>query len=573
MIELKGVSYKYKSSPDKEILALDNINLRIEPGEYVAILGHNGSGKTTLARLLNSLLVPESGEVLIDGLNSTDRNAGRSILLKVGMVFQNPDNQLISTTVEREIAFGLENLAVPYEEMKQKVKKALEEFDLIGYRLYPPHKLSGGEKQRVALASVLAMEPDYLILDEPTSLLDSKGKREFLGLIGKLPQKGKAVIHITQFPEESILARRLLVMCGGKIVMDGYPFDILRRVEELEKMGLDVPFDYKMAHLLSKKKLSEESGTFSIKQIAEEIARRVSNPKIKEGRKAGTENIIKVENLSFSFPQSTSDHRKALDDVNLEINSGDLVGLIGPTGSGKSTLVQHLNGLLRPSQGKVFYRNQDINSKNVDLRKIRQKVGLAFQFPELQIFEERVFDDIAFGPKNLGLDKDEIEKRVRDSMESLGLDFEGFAFRSPFSLSGGEQRKVALAGILALNPEVLILDEPTVGLDPQSTRNLKSIIKSINHRGMTIILVSHNLDLIAQIATKVVLLNEGRLIKYCSKQEFFEDTDMLGKFDLDVPPMVRLISQLRNKKVVITEGFFDLEELVASMPKDITGNR
>lgn len=551
---------------------MDNIDLRIDRGEYVAIIGPNGSGKTTLARLFNSLLVPTSGEVLIDGLDSRDKNAQRQILLKVGMVFQNPDNQLISTTVEREIAFGLENLAMPYEEMKPKVERLLEEFDLTGYRLHPPHKLSGGEKQRVALASVLAMEPRYLVLDEPTSLLDSKGKRDFLGLIDKLAQKGMTIIHITQFPEEAILARRMLVMSGNRMVMDSYPCDVFRRVEELEKMGLDVPFDYKISYLLNRKSLSDQAEIYSIKQMAEEISRRISSPKIKKETKIKTENIIKVENLSFSFPQSASNRRKALDSITLEINSGDLIGLIGPTGSGKSTLVQHINGILKPSEGKVFYKNQNINSKNADLRKIRQKVALAFQFPELQLFEETVFEDVAFGPKNLGLNKDEIEKNVRNSMQDLGLDFGVFAFRSPFSLSGGEQRKVALAGILALNPEVLILDEPTAGLDPQSTRNLKSIIKNLNQKGITIILISHNLDLIAQIASKVALLNEGKLIKYCSKQEFFEDINILKKFDLEIPLTIELISELKDKKIVVTEDFFDLKELIVSMPKDIVGN-
>ena len=196
------------------------------------------------------------------------------------------------------------------------------------------------------------------------------------------------------------------------------------------------------------------------------------------------------------------------------------------------------------------------------MKKIRQRIALAFQFPELQLFEEKVFDDIAFGPRNLGLDRDEIEKRVKSSMRSLGLDFESFAFRSPFSLSGGEQRKVALAGILALNPEVLILDEPTVGLDPQSTEGLKSVIKNLNQKKMTIILISHNLELVAQITEKIILLSQGKIISYCSKQEFFENLNRLKEFDLEIPASIELISKLREKGVNITESFYDLEKLV-----------
>ena len=570
MIELKGVSYRYKLSPEKEILALDNISLQIEEGEYVAIIGPNGSGKTTLARLLNGLLLPSSGEILVDGLNSKDKEPQGEIRLKasgfaprrVGMVFQNPDNQIVSTTVEREIAFGLENLALPYEEMRERVERALMDFDLERYRLHPPHKLSGGEKQRVALASVLAMQPKYLVLDEATSLLDSKDRKDFLALIERLSSQGITLIHITQFPEEANLAKRLVVLSEGKIVMDGSPLGIFQRVRELENIGLDAPFNYRMSNLLARKGWLDQGRVYSIEEIADKIAQKIPNPDAEEKTKDETETIIEVENLSFSYAQATPDHKKVLAGVSFKVDKGDLVGLIGPSGSGKSTLVQHLNRLLKPSGGKVIYKGKDINSKNVNLKDIRQKVALTFQFPELQLFAETVFDDIAFGPRNLGLGEEEVRKRVKGSMGILGLDFESFALRSPFSLSEGEKRRVAIAGVLSLNPEVLILDEPTVGLDPQNTRNLKSIIKNLNQNGMTIILVSHNLNLIAEIAQKVILLDQGRIINYCSKQEFFEDLDRLGRLDLEIPPTVYLISKLKEKGVSIIENSYDLEKLV-----------
>ncbi|MCJ7509105.1 MAG: energy-coupling factor transporter ATPase, partial [candidate division Zixibacteria bacterium] len=546
----------------KEILALNNINLQIEEGEYITIIGPNGSGKTTLARLLNGLLLPSSGEILVVGLNSKDKEFQREIRLKVGMVFQNPDNQIVSTTVEREIAFGLENLALPYEEMSKRVNKALKDFDLEQYRLHPPHKLSGGEKQRVALASVLAMQPKYLVLDEATSLLDSKDRKDFLALMERLSHQGITLIHITQFPEEANLARRLVVLSNSKIVMDGSPLDIFQKVKELGNIGLDAPFNYRMSNLLARKGWLDQGRVYSIEEIADRIAQKIPNPDMEEKKKDKAETIIEVENLSFSYAQATPDHKKVLDGVGFKIDKGDLVGLIGPSGSGKSTLVQHLNGLLKPSGGKVIYRGKDINSKNVNLKDIRQKIALTFQFPELQLVEETVYDDIAFGPRNLGLDKKEVEKKVKDSMCILGLDFESFAFRSPFSLSEGEKRRVAIAGVLSLNPEVLILDEPTVGLDPQNTKNLKSIIRNLNQNGMTIILVSHNLNLIAEIAQKVILLNQGKIVNYCSKQEFFEDLGRLGKLDLEIPPTVYLVSKLKEKGINVIESSYDLEKLV-----------
>jgi energy-coupling factor transport system ATP-binding protein len=562
MIELKGVSYWYSFSSGQEILALDDISLRIEEGEYIAIIGPNGSGKTTLARLLNGLLLPSSGEILVDGLNSKDKEPQGEIRLKVGMVFQNPDNQIVSTTVEREIAFGLENIVLPYEEMRKRVERALENFDLEQYRLHPPHKLSGGEKERLALASVLAMQPKYLVLDEATSLLDSKDRKDFLALIEKLSHQGITLIHITQFPEEANLAKRLVVLSRGKIVMDGFPLDIFQRVGELENIGLGVPFTYKMSNLLARKGWLDQGRVYSIEEIADKIAQKIPNPDAEEKKKEKAETIIEVENLSFSYTQVTTNHKKVLDGVSFRVDKGDLVGLIGPSGSGKSTLVQHLNGLLKPSGGKVVYRGKNINSKKVNLKDIRQKVALTFQFPELQLFEETVYDDIAFGPRNLGLGEEEVRKKVKDSMCILGLDFESFAFRSPFSLSEGEKRRVAIAGVLSLNPEVLILDEPTVGLDPQNTKNLKSIIRNLNQNGMTIILVSHNLNLIAEITQKVILLDRGRIINHCSKQEFFEDLSRLRKLGLEIPPTVYLVSKLKEKGVSIIENSYDLGKLV-----------
>ncbi|HEX9917056.1 MAG TPA: energy-coupling factor transporter ATPase, partial [candidate division Zixibacteria bacterium] len=423
-------------------------------------------------------------------------------------------------------------------------------------------KLSGGEKQRVALASVLAMQPKYLVLDEATSLLDSKDRKDFLALIERLSSQGITLIHITQFPEEANLAKRLVVLSEGKIVMDGSPLGIFQRVRELENIGLDAPFNYRMSNLLARKGWLDQGRVYSIEEIADKIAQKIPNPDAEEKTKDETETIIEVENLSFSYAQATPDHKKVLAGVSFKVDKGDLVGLIGPSGSGKSTLVQHLNRLLKPSGGKVIYKGKDINSKNVNLKDIRQKVALTFQFPELQLFAETVFDDIAFGPRNLGLGEEEVRKRVKGSMGILGLDFESFALRSPFSLSEGEKRRVAIAGVLSLNPEVLILDEPTVGLDPQNTRNLKSIIKNLNQNGMTIILVSHNLNLIAEIAQKVILLDQGRIINYCSKQEFFEDLDRLGRLDLEIPPTVYLISKLKEKGVSIIENSYDLEKLV-----------
>jgi energy-coupling factor transporter ATPase len=568
MIEFNQVSYKYKIDEKQSILALEDVSLLLKDGESVAIIGSNGSGKTTLAKLLSSLILPVNGKVKVDGLDTHDKNSQKLIRQKVGIVFQNPDNQLISTSVEREIAFGLENLALPYEEMRKRVEWALEYFHLERYRNHPPHKLSGGEKQKVALASVLSMQPKYLILDEPTSLLDPQGKREILHLVQKLTtERHVTVIHITQFPEEAVSADRILVMHEGKILLDGSPVQIFKQKDFLEKAGLNSPLAVKIASAFKQKGwlLSEECLTLD--DLVSQIILNIENGKkalvdltavggrrTADGQQQSTVHPspqISMNEVSYLYNQGLPTTRKALDIINLEIRKGEFIGLVGPTGSGKSTLVQHLNVLLVPTSGEVWIDGENLKSKNVDLRKIRQKVGLVFQFPELQLFEDTVYDDIAFGPKNLRLPAEEIDSRVKRSMEQVGLDFDQFAFRFPFSLSGGEQRKVAIAGILSLFPDILILDEPTCGLDGKSTSEIKKLLKELNSDGATIILISHNMDLIAELAQKIILLDQGKLLAFCDKEEFFKDVDRIKTVGLDLPQLVELTWKLKEKGIKI----------------------
>jgi energy-coupling factor transporter ATPase len=599
MIELKKISYEYKLGDKRSILALDDINLTLEKGKSVAIIGSNGSGKTTLARLLNALLLPTDGKVMVDGLDTQDKDSQKMIRLKVGMVFQNPDNQLISTSVEREIAFGLENLALPYEEMEKRVRWALYFFHLKEYINYPPHKLSGGEKQRVALASVLSMQPEYLILDEPTSLLDPKGKKEVMSQVQRLSQqKNVTVIHITQFPEEAVIADRVLVMHKGKIVLDGSPKDVFKQQNQLKEIGLEAPLAVELASELSQRGVIPLDDYLTMDDIVGKFTPNIKKDKKKPVKKTNQVNFefaylhsslktsahnsekieslspnssfqISVENLGFVYNQGLPTKRKALDDINLKIEKGDFVGLVGPTGSGKTTLVQHLNALLFPTSGRVIFDGIDLSrgskgkDKSVDLKKIRQKVGLVFQFPEVQLFEDTVYDDIAFGPKNLGLTDEEIKERVQSSMSKVGLDFDEFASRSPFSLSGGEQRKVAIAGILAQEPEVLILDEPTCGLDSKSTEEIKKLLKDLNANSVTVILISHNMDLIAELAQKIILLDQGRVVSFCRKADFFKDSERIKSIGLDLPEVTELLWKLKQKGLEVRTDVFTKEEALA----------
>lgn len=512
MIEIKDLYFDYKWKGET-IRALDGVNLQIDKGESVAIIGANGSGKTTLARCINGLLRPTSGEVKVDGLSTKRSEDIWQIRRKVGMIFQNPDDQTVSATVEREVAFGLENLGMLPSVMRSRVEEILARFDLEGYRFHHPHRLSGGEKQRLAIASVLAMFPEYLILDEPTSLLDPMGRREMIQILKELhTEDGVTTVHITQYPQEALQAYRLIVMAEGRVVMDDTPAGIFSNPDPLRGLGLEGP---------------GAPSWMPIQQGREIVA--MSDVKRERSSKIAT------GGLSYVYDRGMPTERKALTNVDLEIKEEMLLALIGPTGSGKTTLVQHFNGLLRPTTGWVEVDGQRLWQKGIDLKKVRRKIGLAFQFPEFQLFEESIFKDVAFGLRNLGVPEERIDQRVNWALNLVGLTPEKFGSRSPLTLSEGEKRRAAIAGVVAMRPEVLILDEPTVGLDPEGVKCIVDILIRLNSGGTTVIIISHDMDLVARLCGEIIVLDEGRVIKVGTPEGVFSQPEVLRSMRLDLP--------------------------------------
>lgn len=271
--------------------------------------------------------------------------------------------------------------------------------------------------------------------------------------------------------------------------------------------------------------------------------------------------MMKIENLSFIYNPNTPFEKKALDNINLEIKEGEFIGLIGHTGSGKSTLVQHLNGLLKPTSGKIAIDGVDITDKNANLKEVRQKVGLVFQYPEHQLFEETIYKDIAFGPRNLGLKEDEIEQRVKEAMELVGLDFEELKGRSPFELSGGQKRRVAIAGVLAMKPKILILDEPTAGLDPRGRDEILGEIQRLYEKEkITIILVSHSMEDIARLVNRILVMHRGKIVIDGKTREVFQRAKELEKLGLGVPQITKFMMMLKEKDKEIMDTVLTVEE-------------
>jgi len=634
-IEIKDCTYEYVRRDENDevvekLSAISHLNFTIEEGSFVCVLGHNGSGKSTLAKLFNALQIPTEGCVIISGMDSREEANVFPIREKVGMVFQNPDNQIIASVVEEDVGFGPENIGVPTEEIWKRVADALEAVNMEAYRLKSPNHLSGGQKQRVAIAGTLAMEPKTIVLDEPTAMLDPSGRAEVIRSIRELNQKkGITIILITHYMEETVDADRIILMDQGKLVLDGTPKEIFSKVEELKSLRMDVPLITDLAHelrlsgmpisegILKEEELVEEllsifgEGSFmeeiekgqkeeepegesdrvasavtensiekGFEEVADQTAATVSEEaeiekENKTEKEIENDFILKVENLSCIYQKGTAMESYALKDINLSIKRGSFSALIGHTGSGKSTLLQHFNGLIKPEEGEIsvhFRKNpalilQDkgflfwkgkkrkvekegvlsFKEEGFDFQGLRFKVGLVFQYPEYQLFEETVFEDVLFGPKNQGLSLEDAKKEAEEALRSMGVE-EALWQKSPFELSGGQKRRVAIAGVLAMEPELLILDEPTAGLDPAGREELFQVIAHLQERyAMTILLVSHSMDDVARYAEEVFVLNQGECIRQGSPEEVFSHKKEMEELGLGLPQIRAFLYSLEEK--------------------------
>ena len=583
MIDCRGVSLSY----DGVTPALDGIDLNIEDGEFLCILGGNGSGKSTFAKHLNALLQPDAGAVRINGMDASDPELVYDIRSTAGMVFQNPDDQLVATLVEDDVAFGPENLGVPSAQIAQRVREALKGVGLVGFERHETHALSGGQKQRVALAGVLAMEPRVLILDEASSMLDPRGRKGLMKVCRALHDRGMTIVMITHVMEEAAEADRVAVFRAGRVAMLGAPEEILTRADELAQLNLDMPASCCLGRALRAKgvpvcaQVREADMVAEIAQVYAEWsgADVAGRPSASDSRvldhassaadgMVASEPVIEISHLSHSYTLSARERRRwrkrsttvgasgkqalwgsdpnspwALRDVSLTVRRGEFLGLAGHTGSGKSTLVQHLNGLIRPQEGSVCALGLDLSSKK-GAAAVKAKVGVVFQYPERQLFAETVAQDVAFGPRNLGLPQDEVVRRVATSLARVGLDLAAIGDKSPFELSGGQQRRVAFAGVLAMEPEVLVLDEPMAGLDPAARRDFLELIDRLHREGLTVVMVSHSMDDLANCCDRIVVMNEGAVFADGTPAQVFAHANELKSIGLGVPAAQRMALSL-----------------------------
>lgn len=521
--------------PGSEKEALRGVTFSIPAGQHVCILGGNGSGKSTLLQLFNALVLPSSGTVTIFGLNTSEPGRALEIRGRAACVFQHPEDQMVTSIVADDAAFGPENLCIPQPEIARRVDEALASVDMAECAQADPADLSGGQKQRVAIAGALAMEPDILLLDEPCAMLDLEGRRAVMGIIARLNARGITIVHVTHFMDDALAADRVLLLEQGNLAFDGTPAEAFSQPERIRDLGLELPnrsWEAVTANVVSVSE-REPMGHAGAHGASAGLADTPADLTSAHG--ASTPSIA-FEDVSFSYTAARNPRKRtrftfggrarsdrdarsqdtatplALKGLSFTAQPGTLTALIGRTGSGKSTTAELACALKLPFSGHVIVGGID----TADLsrrRELRRQVGYVSQLAERQLFAETVFDDIAFGPRNLKLPEEEVTRRVRRALEAVGMcPTDDLLHRSPFALSGGQQRNVALAGVLAMEQPVLVLDEPMAGLDPRGRDSVRRVLRELKRAGTTLLMVTHSMEDVAQIADQAILLDHGTLV-------------------------------------------------------------
>lgn len=588
MIRAEQVRFQYKKRDvDGNVIAteeiLKGVDITIKKGEFIALLGRNGSGKTTFSKQLNAILRPSEGTVTVDEMGTKDADKLYEIRQRVGMVFQNPDNQMVAANVEEEVAFGPENLGMESDTIVARVKQALEQVRMWKRRKTAPNHLSGGQKQRIAIAGILAMHPDYIVLDEPTAMLDPKGRKEVMEALQRLNQEQEmTVILITHDMEEAALASRVILLADGQMRFDGRPEKFFGADALLAEMGMEAPLSYRVRKLIDsdvfekkigdarveeatidkREKVAEYDKTGREWEASSELVDKKKNKKAEAETDEKDKDLLSLQHVSYIYSPGTAYEKVALDDVNLSLGKGEIVGLAGHTGSGKSTMIQLLNGLLKPTSGTVTFEGKDIHAKGYSGNYLRSKVGMVFQYPEHQMICDTVWEDVAFGPSKQGLTGEACETRVEEALRFVDLP-EKYYQASPLQLSGGQKRRVAIAGVLAMHPEYIILDEPAAGLDAAGKREIFDRIRRMSReQGIGVLLVSHSMEDLAEYADRIIVLDDGKKILDDRPAQVFAKRETLADCGLDVPETVKLADKLRANGYQIPQNVIREKELL-----------
>ena len=567
MIEIQELTFKYAGAKKN---ALDKISLEIEKGGFVGIIGESGAGKTTLCNCINGLIPHHYtgdfyGSVKVDGTDTFDINAGK-LALKVGSVFQDIESQITGYFVEDEILFGLENFGIPADEIESRITSSLDTLGIGELRHKEISSLSGGQKQKVVIAAILALEPDILVLDEPTGELDPASSVQIFEMLKKLNEEKGITIVVA---EQKIMllcefVKKLIVLEHGTCVHYGEIRSTLTHQREMEEAGINCPrvltLTGKMvAEGLAPKGMKAEDRICLNAEEAAEFICKVTGKKLVADDKAvesadiskPAENseavVLEFSNVGFSYNETANVH-----DLNVKVHKGDFISIIGSNGAGKSTFSKLTNGLLKPSLGDVLVLGE--NTKKQKVSALAKHIGFLFQNPDRQICCATVREEIAFSLRNNGIPEDEIKTRVAKTLEEFNFDGD----TEPFNMSRGQRQRLCLACLIALNPEILILDEPTTGLDYRECMEVMSRIRELNENGTTVIMVCHDMEVVLDFAKTVIVMNRGEILGQGATREVLSNKALLSKARL-LPPQIAQVAMLLGDSF---NGVFTDDEMI-----------
>lgn len=561
IVDVQNLSFSYPDGAK----ALVKINLKVARGEIVAVMGANGAGKTTLCHHLTGVIPniyegTTEGKAVVVGMDVYEHPV-YELAQKISFVTQDPEGQLINPDVLMEVAFGPENLGVPREEIMRRAKWALEAVGMQGLESRSPSELSGGQKQRLVLAAGLSMQPELLVLDEPTSQLDPIGTTEVFHALVDLKKKYNMTTVLTTHASEEMLgfADRVIVLSKGEIVGEGTPEEVFSQVELLDKVGVQIPQIASLGHGIAPSQPVPMTITEGKKLIVDMIERKALHPRAitKTSTSHGAEVVLECQDLTFTYPGFPP--VTALRNVNLQIRKGEMIGIVGQNGSGKTTLVKQFLNLLKPTRGRVLLKGRNI--QDFTTGELANSMGLVLQNPDEQLFTISCQKEVEFGLQNLKLPADEIKRRTDEALGFVGLGEQWDTF--PFRLSFGDRRSLTVAAVIAMRPEVVIMDEPTTAQDYRGRHRIAKLARKLNEAGHTVIMITHDMNLVTQYADRTVVMCEGEVLLDAPTAKAFSEIDTLKKAFIKPPPIALLDKELEPYDV--PQGILTVDSMIESL--------